>query len=168
MNNNSKRRGYKMELQEEILIQEQEKAPKEEKEENTQNLGKFKSVEALLTAYTSLEAEFTRRSQKLKELENKVEDLQQATAEKASTPNVDLQNRATVQTALDLESIEGLPKELKAAVTDIVQECLQSHLQQAAPPILKEVGGFAKAPQQTATSIEEAGKLAEAFFKNIK
>ena len=33
------------------------------------NLGKFKSVDALLNAYNSLEAEFTRRSQALRELE---------------------------------------------------------------------------------------------------
>ena len=32
-------------------------------------LGKFKSVDALLNAYNSLEAEFTRRSQRLRELE---------------------------------------------------------------------------------------------------
>ena len=33
------------------------------------DLGKFKSVDALLRAYSELEAEFTRRSQKLKALE---------------------------------------------------------------------------------------------------
>jgi hypothetical protein len=33
-------------------------------------LGKFKDVKALMDAYTSLEAEFTRRSQRLKELES--------------------------------------------------------------------------------------------------
>ena len=35
------------------------------------DLGKFRSVEALLHAYNSLEAEFTRRSQRLRELEGK-------------------------------------------------------------------------------------------------
>ena len=35
------------------------------------NLGKFKSVDALLNAYNSLEAEFTRRSQALRELEER-------------------------------------------------------------------------------------------------
>ena len=34
-------------------------------------LGKFKSVDALLDAYNSLEAEFTRRSQRLRELEGR-------------------------------------------------------------------------------------------------
>ena len=32
-------------------------------------LGKFKDVQTLMQAYTDLEAEFTRRSQRLKELE---------------------------------------------------------------------------------------------------
>ncbi len=37
-------------------------------------LGKFKSVDALVRAYGSLQAEFTRRSQRLKELEREAED----------------------------------------------------------------------------------------------
>ena len=36
--------------------------------------GKFKSVDALLRAYNSLQAEFTRRSQRLKELEREREE----------------------------------------------------------------------------------------------
>ena len=35
-------------------------------------LGKFKSVDALLQAYNSLQAEFTRRSRRLRELEGKL------------------------------------------------------------------------------------------------
>ena len=44
------------------------------------NLGKFKDVSSLLNAYNSLEAEFTRRSQRLKEMEGaiKVEDYAQS------------------------------------------------------------------------------------------
>ena len=36
---------------------------------------KFKDVDALARAYTALQAEFTRRSQRLKELERKMENL---------------------------------------------------------------------------------------------
>lgn len=143
----------------EILVEEQEEL----------NCGKFKSVDALLQAYTSLEAEFTRRSQKLKELEKRVENLQQATEENnASTSSVDLQNRANVQTTLNTERVEMCSKDMHDMITDVVQECLHKHLQQTAPPILKDTGGFAKAPSQKVATIEEAGKLAEAFFKNIK
>lgn len=37
---------------------------------------KFKDVDALVRAYSSLQAEFTRRSQKLKELEKKLENFE--------------------------------------------------------------------------------------------
>ena len=42
---------------------------------NSAALGKFKSVDALQKAYTALQAEFTRRSQRLKELERRTENF---------------------------------------------------------------------------------------------
>ena len=41
--------------------------------EETASYGKFKSSDELLNAYNALEAEFTRRSQRIKELEGKLE-----------------------------------------------------------------------------------------------
>ena len=51
---------------------------------STENYGKFKDAESLLKAYTSLEAEFTKKSQKLATLESEVEsnNLKQAKQEK--------------------------------------------------------------------------------------
>ena len=54
------------------------------------NLGKFKSVDALMRAYKELEAEFTRRSQKLKALEESAPqggnaDLGSATRKQSET-----------------------------------------------------------------------------------
>ena len=46
------------------------KDEKNDQKNNEQKYGKFKNPEELLRAYTELEKEFTRRSQKLKELEN--------------------------------------------------------------------------------------------------
>ena len=46
-------------------------------------LGKFKDVSALERAYESLQSEFTRRSQKLRELEKEVENFKQAEASRA-------------------------------------------------------------------------------------
>lgn len=43
---------------------------KEKEEQKEQNLGKFKNPQELLRAYGELEKEFTRKSQRLKELEN--------------------------------------------------------------------------------------------------
>lgn len=44
--------------------------PTESDKENKDSFGKFRTVEELLKAYTSLESEFTKRSQKLKEMES--------------------------------------------------------------------------------------------------
>lgn len=44
-------------------------------------LGKFKDVDALARAYSALEAEFTRRSQRLKELEKKTDNLERVDTE---------------------------------------------------------------------------------------
>ncbi len=49
-------------------------------EEASTVLGKFKDVSALERAYESLQAEFTRRSQKLRELEREVENFKQTEA----------------------------------------------------------------------------------------
>lgn len=52
-------------------------------------LGKFKDVNALMRAYSALEAEFTRRSQKLKELERKVGNCETAQNEKTENGGVE-------------------------------------------------------------------------------
>ena len=59
-------------------------AEAQEKEES--GLGKFKDVDALLKAYGCLQAEFTRRSQRLKELEREAENRRKA--EKVSEESV--------------------------------------------------------------------------------
>jgi hypothetical protein len=57
---------------EETTLTEEVAAAKNGEEASTV-LGKFKDVDALARAYSSLQAEFTRRSQKLKELEKEAE-----------------------------------------------------------------------------------------------
>ncbi len=49
----------------------------EQKEEGLADLGKFKDVNALMQAYQSLQAEFTRRSQRLKRYEKELENQRQ-------------------------------------------------------------------------------------------
>ena len=51
-----------------------------EREQVAADLGKFEDVKALLNAYNSLEAEFTGRSQRLKELEARKGDKPPAEA----------------------------------------------------------------------------------------
>ncbi len=68
-----------MEEKENVYVetQQSEKATEVEKAEErvSTDLGKFRSVDALLRAYEALEAEFTRRSQRLKELESQTDNF---------------------------------------------------------------------------------------------
>ncbi len=68
-----------MEIREENVYEEQTATEQTdagcaEKQTGSAGLGKFKSVDALLQAYESLQAEFTRRSQRLKKLEKETEN----------------------------------------------------------------------------------------------
>ena len=52
-------------------------------------LGKFKDVDALAKAYGSLQAEFTRRSQRLKELERQAENFNAQTEKSGAEKLID-------------------------------------------------------------------------------
>ena len=73
-----------------------------EEEKVAAYLGKFKDVKALLDAYTSLEAEFTRRSQRLKELEGK--SKAQPTADAANgEPSSELRKESLYEAVINDE-----------------------------------------------------------------
>lgn len=66
-----------------------------EAEEKAGSLGKFKDSDALLSAYNSLQAEFTRKCQRLKELEKQNEEQAELSREsetKESTPLYEREN----------------------------------------------------------------------------
>lgn len=113
-----------------------------ERNEAATGLGKFQSVDALLNAYLSLEAEFTRRSQRLKELEE---------GNKAQTaPSPDGLNTGT-----------EISEEAKKA---IIEEYLKGVSSSKSVPLI--AGGVSAAtPRQTPKSIKEAGELAARFLK---
>lgn len=117
----------------------------EEKSANA--YGKFNSVEALLSAYLSLEAEFTRRSQRLKELEESKADGAPSHGE---------------------QDTDGLLKAVleNGNVRDaVISEYLKSVFAGKSVPII--VGGVAcSAPQSVPKSVKEAGSLAKQFLKN--
>ena len=122
---------------------------KEVKEQSGVNFGKFKSADALLKAYLELEAEFTRRSKRLKELEN---------GNKAA---------ADVRAAPSLGSGEELAE---AVLSDadgkraVIEDYLKS-LSAGAVPLI--TGGVAPAaPRSVPKSVKEAGALAQRFLKN--
>lgn len=114
-------------------------------------LGKFKDVQTLMQAYTDLEAEFTRRSQRLKELEH---------GNKAETEPDGAEASPSRQDEL-----------LKRALSDdkvrdaVIGEYLKGVAEGKGVTLLSGGGGVS-APRAVPKSVKEAGKLASEFLKN--
>ncbi|MBD5583855.1 MAG: hypothetical protein HDQ88_02125 [Clostridia bacterium] len=116
------------------------------------SIGKFASVEALYSAYTSLEAEFTRRSQRLKELEegNKAMPEEGAPSRGSTTDDGEL-----LKKALSNESVKRA----------VIGEYLKTVATNKSVPLI--AGGVSSpAPRLAPKSVKEAGALAEKFLKN--
>ena len=123
-----------------------------EKNEAAAELLKFKDVEALQKAYLSLEAEFTRRCQRLKELESAI----------------------AAQSAPVKDNAQGAPaagegQSPKAPVTEeekriIIEEYLKSVAQNRGVPVIFSGDGVA-APKAAPRTVKQAGALAERFLK---
>ena len=122
-----------------------------EKTNAAAELGKFGSVDALLNAYRALEAEFTRRSQRLRELEaeNKAQGMPAQGA-----PSPERGKEELLKEVLNNE-------EVRVAV---VSEYLKSVSDGKSVPLV--TGGAAPAaPRAAPKSVKEAGALAARFFK---
>lgn len=111
------------------------------------DLGKFKDVNALLQAYNSLEAEFTRRSQRLRELEEKV-----AAAEQGSQPSAQTAGRGEQGAGAD-------------GFAASVAEAVEAYIASRPPAVLAGGGTFAPAPAPRVRSLEEAGRLAREWME---
>lgn len=128
-----------------------ETAGAEERKQAATELGKFQSVDALLNAYLNLEAEFTRRSQRLKELEH---------GNKAETEPDGAEASPSRQDEL-----------LKRALSDdkvrdaVIGEYLKGVAEGKGVTLLSGGGGVS-APRAVPKSVKEAGKLASEFLKN--
>lgn len=121
-------------------------------------LGKFRSVDALLNAYSSLEAEFTRRSQRLRELEGKLSKNE--SAESAGDNVQPAAPRAGSEISEGGEKQE-VSEEVKRAV---ISEYLAS-VRSGAPLVMAGGGTHVSAPEKKARTLGEAAALAEALFK---
>lgn len=126
-------------------------AAEAEKVVATSELKKFKDVQTLIKAYTDLEAEFTRRSQRLKELENKENKVQSVPdeAKGVPSPNEDEITRLALSNGKIRERIIG--------------EYLKNVTENKTVPLIS--GGVSvTAPKVTPKSVKEAGKLALEFL----
>ena len=118
------------------------------------SLGKFKDVGALLNAYNSLQSEFTKRCQKIKELESKVnlgdkaEDKNDVPSHTKSQPT----NQANT-TVIDKDNV------LKEYLLEVLGK-------KPSAIIMDGAGVGVKTPVNRPTTIEEAGKLAKMIFNN--
>ena len=114
------------------------------------DLGKFQSVDALMRAYQELEAEFTRRSQRLRALESAA---QQGGGEGRDAEGAD--NEALLRAVRGNEEVR----------TRIVGEYLASL---GGVPLLAGTGAGVTAPAQRVTTLKQAGALALGYLRNQK
>ncbi len=118
--------------------------------------GKFKDVKALWEAYQALEAEFTRRSQRLKELEANKEAPAPESTENAEAPSQEAERKG------EEISLSSLSDEVKNAVID---EYLNGVFSKRGVPFVTG-GGAVAAQRRTPSTLKEAGALAGKLFSN--
>ncbi len=152
-------------------------------------LGKFKSVDALMHAYSELEAEFTRRCQRLKAYEEREkaekeekEHSAPAAAFQTATPEAGEDGTAS-------ESVEAIASEAsevaraKAENADASDALYRAVMQDEGVrarvlseyfstlkgvPLLSSAGTGVSAPKYRPKSIAEAGDLALGYFRSEK
>lgn len=114
--------------------------------------GKFKDVQTLSKAYEALEAEFTRRSQRLKELENgnKAKAKPDAAESLPSQPG----EEEFVASALACERVRD------AVIADYLKE-----LSAGGQVALLAGGGGIAAPKCAPRTVKDAGRLAREYLK---
>jgi hypothetical protein len=163
-NINKNFRRYKMDKLNQNLQAEAGTAEAEQVVENMEaaELGKFKDVKSLMDAYTNLEAEFTRRSQRLKELEN---------ANKTKGEEENLQETAKSNPLMSSQGQEVLDKDklVEAAMQseDVKNAVIAAYLQNAAKNKgVQFIAGGVNVPAQrrAPVSVKEAGRLAQEFL----
>ena len=122
-----------------------------EVKEAASGLGKFKDVKTLMKAYSDLEAEFTRRSQRLKELEkgNKAESIPDGEKPSPSQTEDEL-----IASALSDASVKDA----------VIGEYLKSLSKNKGVTLVSGGGGVA-APKISPKTVREAGRLAKEFLK---
>lgn len=117
----------------------------------TVSLGKFKDVNALLNAYNSLQSEFTKRCQRVKELENALTDEKtNVSAVKESTGKVGQEN-----TGITEQDKQNILKDYLKGLLGAKQTAI----------VMDGVGGGLSTPITKPKTIAEAGNLAKEILK---
>ena len=129
------------------------------------DLGKFKNVEALARAYRELEAEFTRRSQRLKALEEASRAGGTAQSQPPSSEASESEIPSQDSVLNDDEAIYAAAMQHEEVRKRIVGEYLD---RVRGVPLMAGGGAPVRAPARRVSSIGEAGKLALGYFQNHK
>lgn len=124
-------------------------AAEAEKDIAATDLGKFKDVKTLLKAYSDLEAEFTRRSQRLKQLE---QENKTATSPDGEGESSSQKNEERIKEALGDNAVRD------AVISDYLKNLAQKSVPLAA------CGEAVAAPRNTPKTVKQAGKLAQQFL----
>lgn len=117
------------------------------------SLGKFKDVNALLSAYNSLQSEFTKRCQKIKELEAEL-----GACDKEVTPLETSKELETARVNITDKEKEEILKDYLLKVVDKKQKAV----------LLDGVGIGVKTPILHPKTIADAGELAREILKKQK
>lgn len=124
--------------------------------------GKFANAQALLSAYLELEAEFTRRSQRLRELEggNKARsDGAPSRGDEDGGDNIQPESGGENNSA-DGQAEAAIPDGVRRAV---IEEYLKGVASGRSAPVLAGGIGLA-APKNRPKTVNEAGRLARQFL----
>ncbi|MGN0822792.1 MAG: hypothetical protein ACI4NG_03370 [Candidatus Gallimonas sp.] len=133
---------------------EEERSAEAEKKEAPFALGKFASVDALVHAYEELESEFTRRSQRLKRLEEENKAL-------AAKNEGGEGNSAAAWTESD--SLYRAVNENEGVRARVLSDYLASL---KGVPLMTEGGVGVTAPPPKAKTIADAGRMALGYFRD--
>lgn len=109
-------------------------------------LGKFKDVNALINAYNSLQSEFTKRCQRLKELEKEAESVKKDSAESRKIEDT--------EKIITTKQREEILRDYLKSVSDSKQKAV----------LMDGAGVGVKTPAEKPKSIAEAGNLAKKIF----
>lgn len=162
--------------------QENSAGPAENAEAERQDFGKFKSLDALRRAYLQLEAEFTRKSQRLKALEEREKEKEKEESTPVSPRTLCDTGEQTppsgesgeVSSLPDAESesepAEGKEERLyrEASASERVRTRILSDFFAARKgvPLLAGAGSGVTAPVHRPASFAEAGNLALGYLKS--
>ena len=153
-------------------------------EETTKKYGKFADAETLLTAYENLEREFTKKSQKLKELEKLIpcdnegtspQDTQSdnfpcETPTQSETTTVDNPEQSNgklnpQQILSDRDFVERHILQNGEITKEVLQRYIDNLSKSELPRTINSMAGaMSLTPPKKPKTIKEASRLAEKFF----